>query len=43
MFELLKNTIADDLTKGRTLLCGLGAGVTEAIVIACLMETIKVS
>ena len=36
MFELLKNKMADensDLTKGRTLLCGLGAGVTEAIVI----------
>ena len=45
MFELLKNKMADEqgnLTKGRTLLCGLGAGVTEAIVIVCPMETIKV-
>lgn len=45
MFELLKNKMADengDLSKGRTLLAGLGAGVTEAIVIVCPMETIKV-
>ena len=31
-----------NLTKPQTLLCGLGAGVTEAIVIVCPMETIKV-
>ena len=45
MFEFLKNKAADskgNLTKGRTLLCGLGAGVSEAIVIVCPMETIKV-
>ena len=45
MFKLLKNKMADeegDLTKGRTLLCGLEAGVTKAIMIVCPMETIKV-
>jgi len=45
MFELLKNKMADDkgnLSKGRTLLAGLGAGATEAIVVVCPMETIKV-
>jgi len=45
MFEYLKNSMADEkgnLSKGRTLLAGLGAGVTEAIVIVCPMETIKV-
>ena len=45
MFEYLKNHLADEhgnLTQPRTLLSGLGAGVTEAIVIVCPMETIKV-
>lgn len=45
MFELLKNKMADDkgnLSKGKTLLAGLGAGATEAIVVVCPMETIKV-
>ena len=45
MFEFLKNKAADskgNLSKGRTLLCGLGAGVTEAVVIVCPMETVKV-
>ena len=45
MFEYLKNKMADDngnLTQGRTLLCGLGAGVSEAILIVCPMETVKV-
>jgi len=45
MFEYLKNSMADDngnLSKGRTLLAGLGAGVSEAIVVVCPMETIKV-
>ena len=45
MFEFLKNKAADskgNLSKGKTLLCGLGAGVSEAIVIVCPMETIKV-
>jgi solute carrier family 25 citrate transporter 1 len=44
-FEYLKNRTADStgqLTKPQTLLCGLGAGVTEAIVIVCPMETVKV-
>ena len=44
-FEYLKNQMADDsgrLTQVQTLLCGLGAGVAEAIVIVCPMETVKV-
>ncbi|XP_056137842.1 tricarboxylate transport protein B, mitochondrial [Lampris incognitus] len=45
VFELLSNSVRDetgrlDSTKG--LLCGLGAGVMEAIVVVCPMETIKV-
>ncbi len=45
MFEYLKNQMADEagnLTQPRTLLAGLGAGVSEAIVVVCPMETIKV-
>ena len=45
MFEYLKNHMVDDsgkLTQVQTLLCGLGAGVTEAVVIVCPMETVKV-
>lgn len=45
MFELLKSKMADNkgnLSKGRTLLAGLDAGATEAIVVVCPMETIKV-
>lgn len=45
MFEFLKNKMADEkgkLTQPQTLLAGLGAGVSEAIVIVCPMETIKV-
>lgn len=37
--------MADDrgkLTQVQTLLCGLGAGVAEAVVIVCPMETVKV-
>lgn len=37
--------MADDngkLTQVNTLLCGLGAGVMEAVVIVCPMETVKV-
>lgn len=37
--------MADDkgkLTQAQTLLCGLGAGVMEAVVIVCPMETVKV-
>ena len=45
MFEYLKNNMADEkgnLTKGQTLLAGLGAGVSEAILVVCPMETVKV-
>lgn len=45
MFEFLNNKLSDengDLTQVRRLLCGLGAGVSEAILIVCPMETIKV-
>lgn len=45
MFEYLKNKMADEngnLTQPRTLLAGLGAGVSEAILVVCPMETIKV-
>lgn len=45
VFELLKNKLADEkgnLSKPRTLLAGLGAGVSEAILVVCPMETIKV-
>lgn len=44
-FEYLKNHLADDqgkLSHVQTLLCGLGAGVAEAVVIVCPMETVKV-
>ena len=44
-FEYLKNQMADDrgrLSQVQTLLCGLGAGVAEAVVIVCPMETVKV-
>lgn len=44
-FEYLKNNMADDrgkLSQVQTLLCGLGAGVAEAVVIVCPMETVKV-
>lgn len=37
--------MADDqgkLSHVQTLLCGLGAGVAEAVVIVCPMETVKV-
>ena len=45
VYEFLKNHLADEkgnLTKVRTGLAGLGAGVAEAIVVVCPMETIKV-
>jgi len=44
-FEYLKNNMMDDkgkLTQTQTLACGLGAGVMEAVVIVCPMETVKV-
>lgn len=45
MFEFLSNHMRDaqgrlDSTRG--LLCGLGAGVAEAVVVVCPMETVKV-
>ena len=45
MFEALKNRMVDEkgnLTNTQTVLAGLGAGVSEAIVVVCPMETIKV-
>ena len=45
MFEFLKNKMVDDkgkLTQTQTVLAGLGAGVSEAILVVCPMETIKV-
>jgi len=44
-YEALRNKLMDadgKLTQGRTVLCGLGAGVMEAVVIVCPMETVKV-
>uniref|UniRef100_A0A3Q3FQS1 Solute carrier family 25 member 1a n=1 Tax=Labrus bergylta TaxID=56723 RepID=A0A3Q3FQS1_9LABR len=44
-FEMLSNPMRDAtgrLDNTRSLLCGLGAGITEAIVIVCPMETLKV-
>lgn len=44
-FEALKNRMVDDkgnLTAGTRLLCGLGAGVMEAIFAVTPMETVKV-
>ncbi|XP_040272301.1 tricarboxylate transport protein, mitochondrial [Bufo bufo] len=45
MFEFLSNQMRDaqgKLDSKRSLVCGLGAGVAEAIVVVCPMETIKV-
>ncbi|XP_078278517.1 tricarboxylate transport protein, mitochondrial-like [Rhinoraja longicauda] len=45
MFEFLKNRLVNEdgiLTNQRSLLCGLGAGVAEAVLVVCPMETIKV-
>uniref|UniRef100_A0A8D0GEP2 Citrate transport protein n=1 Tax=Sphenodon punctatus TaxID=8508 RepID=A0A8D0GEP2_SPHPU len=45
MFEFLSNHMRDEtgkLDSMRGLLCGLGAGVAEAVVVVCPMETIKV-
>lgn len=46
MFEFLSNRMRDEdgkLDSKRGLLCGLGAGVAEAVVVVCPMETIKVN
>ncbi|XP_068600610.1 tricarboxylate transport protein A, mitochondrial isoform X2 [Brachionichthys hirsutus] len=45
VFEMLSNPMRDAtgrLDNTRSLLCGLGAGITEAVVIVCPMETLKV-
>ncbi|XP_010874785.1 tricarboxylate transport protein B, mitochondrial [Esox lucius] len=45
VFEFLSNHARDEagkLNSTRGLLCGLGAGVMEAVVIVCPMETVKV-
>lgn len=45
MFEILSNQMKDEsgkLDSTRGLVCGLGAGVMEAVLIVCPMETIKV-
>ena len=44
-YEFFKGRLVDDkgrLSQGATLLAGLGAGVSEAILAVCPMETIKV-
>ena len=45
-FEMLSNPMRDHtgrLDNTRSLLCGLGAGIAEAIVVVCPMETLKVN
>lgn len=45
VFEFLKNKMADErgnISQGQRLLAGLGAGVSEAVLIVCPMETVKV-
>lgn len=45
VFEYLSNRAKDEsgrLDSTRGLLCGLGAGVMEAVLIVCPMETVKV-
>jgi len=45
MFEFLSNRAKDEsgrLNSTRGLLCGLGAGVMEAVLVVCPMETVKV-
>lgn len=45
MFEMLSNPMRDAtgrLDNTRSLVCGLGAGVAEAIIVVCPMETLKV-
>lgn len=46
VFEMLSNPMRDAtgrLDNTRSLVCGLGAGVAEAIIVVCPMETLKVS
>ncbi|XP_056319195.1 tricarboxylate transport protein B, mitochondrial [Danio aesculapii] len=45
VFEILSNQMKDEsgkLDSTRGLLCGLGAGVMEAVLVVCPMETVKV-
>lgn len=45
VFEFLSNKMRDEsgkLDSKRGFLCGLGAGVAEAIFVVCPMETVKV-
>lgn len=45
MFEFISNKMRDEngkLSSTQGLLCGLGAGVAEAVVVVCPMETVKV-
>lgn len=45
MFEILSNQMRDHtgkLDSTRGLVCGLGAGVMEAVLVVCPMETVKV-
>lgn len=45
VFEMLSNPMRDAtgrLDNTRSLVCGLGAGVAEAIIVVCPMETLKV-
>lgn len=45
VFEFLSNRARDEsgrLDSTRGLLCGLGAGVMEAVLVVCPMETVKV-
>lgn len=45
MFEFLGNKMRDEsgkLDSKQGFFCGLGAGVAEAVVVVCPMETIKV-
>lgn len=45
MFEFLSNHMRDEsgkLDSTRGLIAGLGAGVAEAVVVVCPMETVKV-
>ena len=45
MFEFLKNRMVGEdgrLTQPQRLLAGLGAGASEAVLVVCPMETIKV-
>ncbi|XP_002130220.2 tricarboxylate transport protein, mitochondrial-like [Ciona intestinalis] len=45
VFEALSNRVRDSngmLTSTQGLLCGLGAGLAEAVIVVCPMETVKV-